>query len=190
MMTSSNDRAGALLALAVLILTLCAMTGLAAAPWLRLGTASEETAESRQLLAALEVQMARQSDGGGDADPRALLLQGKTAGIAGAALQRQVNDHVTAAGGQASSFQLMPPRDADGATRLALSFAMRIDTDGLRDVLHAIETGHPLLFIDDIAVRMPDTTARESEGDGAVALDVAMQVSGFTLKVEVDGHGR
>jgi general secretion pathway protein M len=181
-MTSSNDRAGALLALAVLILALGAITGLAAAPWLRLGTVSEETAESQQLLAALEAQMARQGTAGDTADPQELMLQGETPGIAGAELQRQVSDHVAAAGGQASSFQLMPPRAADGATRLALSFAMRIDTNGLRHVLHAIETGQPLLFIDDIAIRMPDSTARESEGDGVVALDVSMQVSGFTLK--------
>ena len=95
------------------------------------------------------------------------MLQGETAGIAGAALQRQVNDHVSAAGGQASSFQLLPPRESGGATRLALSFAMRIDIDGLRDVLHAIETGQPLLFVDDIAIRMPDKAAGQSEGDVA-----------------------
>ena len=62
-MTANNDRAGALLALSLLVLALAAMLGLAAAPWLRLASLGEETAESRQLLAALEAQMARQGSG-------------------------------------------------------------------------------------------------------------------------------
>ena len=181
-MTANNSRAGMLLALSLLILALAGMVGLAAAPYLRLASLSEETAESRQLLAVLEARMARQSASGGAPGPNALMLQGETAGIAGAALQRQVNDQVNAAGGQASTIQLLPAREANGTTRLALGLAMRIDIDGLRDVLHAIETGQPLLFIDDIAIRMRENAAGESEGDVRDPLDVAVQVSGFVLK--------
>ena len=178
-MTPNNDRTSALLALSLLVLGLAGMLGLAAAPYLRLTALTQETAENRQLLAALTSRMARQSARSGGADPAVLLLQGETSGIAGAALQRQINDHVSAAGGRASSFQLLPPRESGGTTRLALGFAMRIDIGGLRDVLHAIETGEPLLFVDDIAIRAAENAARESEGG---ALDVTMQVSSSLLK--------
>ena len=189
-MTSNNDRTGALLALSVLVLGLAAMLGLAVAPHLGLAALTDETAESRQLLAALETQMTRQAARGGGVDPAALMLRGETPGIAGAALQRQINDHVSAAGGQASSFQLLPPRESGGTTRLALGFAMRIDIGGLRDLLHAIETGEPLLFVDDIAVRRPENAARNSEGDVLGPLDVTMQVSSFLLTDGGDRHGQ
>jgi len=181
-MTANNDRSGALLALSLLVLGLAGMLGLAAAPWLRLTALTEETVENRQLLVALEVRMARQAARGGGADPAALMLQGETPGIAGAALQKKINDHVSAAGGRTSSFQLLPHSESGGTTRLALGFSMRIDIEALRDVLHAVETGEPLLFVDDIAIRMPESAARESGGDGRGPLDVTMQVSSFLLK--------
>ena len=85
---ANNDRAGALPALALLVMVLGGMAGLSAAPYLRLAALNEEVAESRQLLAALRAQMARQSGSSNGADPAALMLQGETAGIAGATLQR------------------------------------------------------------------------------------------------------
>ena len=173
----SGRGSSALVALSLLVLGLAGMLGLATAPYLRLTALAQETAENQQLLAALTAQMARLSASGGGADPAALLLQGETPGIAGAALQRQINHHVSAAGGRASSFLLLPPRESGGTTQLALSFAMRIDIGGLRDVLHVIETGEPLLFVDDIAIRAPENAAREGG-----ALDVTMQVSSLLLK--------
>jgi hypothetical protein len=180
-MTANNDRAGALTALALLVLALAVMLGLATVPYLRLGARAEETAEKRQLLASLEARLARQPGGGGG-DSGVLMLQGETAGIAGAALQRLVNDRVGAAGGQASSFQLLPARESGGTTRLALGFAMRIDMGGLRDVLHAIETGEPLLFVDDVAIRTAENATGQAEGDVPAPLEVTMQVSGFQPK--------
>jgi hypothetical protein len=182
-MPANNDRTGgALLALSLLMLALAGMLGLAAAPYFRLGALTQETAENRQLLAMLDAQMARQSARGGDTDPAALMLQGETAGIAGAALQRLVNDHISAAGGQVSTLQLLPPRPSGGTTQLALGVAMRIDIDGLRNVLHAIETGEPLLFVDDIAIRTPDNAAGENAGDALALMEVTMQVSSLQLK--------
>jgi general secretion pathway protein M len=185
-MTANNDRTGALVAVSLLVLALAGMLGLAAVPYLRLGALAQETAENRLLLASLTARLARQLAGGRGADLRALMLQGETAGIAGAALQRLVNDHVSAAGGKATSFQLLPPRESGGTTRLALGLAMRIDIEALRDVLHAIETGEPLLFVDDIAIRAPQNAAKSEEGDALGPLEVTMQVSGFVLR----GGGR
>lgn len=189
-MTANNDRAGALAALSLLVLGLAVMLGLAAAPYLRLAAVGEETAERRHLLAALEAQSARQARAGGNADPGAVMIEGGTRGIAGAALQRLVNDRINAAGGQPSSFQLLQPQESGGMTRLALGFALRIDIAGLRDLLHAIETGRPLLFVDDIAIRMPENAATASRGDVSGALEVTMQVSGFLLKDGAGSHGR
>ena len=59
-------------------------------------------------------------------------------------------------------------------------------TDPVRSehLLHAIETGEPLLFVDDIAIRRLEKGM--SEGDGSGPLDVTMQVSSFLPK----GGGR
>jgi general secretion pathway protein M len=177
----AHERGECVGALAPLVLGFAGLLGLAAAPYLRIAALAGETAEHRQLLAALETQTARRTVRGGD-DPGALMLQGETAGIAEAALQRLVNEHVEAAGGQASSFQLLPSRESGGTARLSLGFAMRIDIEGLRDTLHAMETGEPLLFVDDIAIRRPENAAGEGRVDAPGLLDVTMQVSGFLLQ--------
>jgi general secretion pathway protein M len=177
---AGDNRGGGLAALALLALALTGMLGAAAAPFLWLGPVNVETAAARELLGGLEARMARQSGAGADAmQPASLILRGETTGIAGAHLQRLINDRVTQAAGHASSFQLLPSQPTGDMTRLSLSLSMSIGIDGLRDVLHGLETGAPLIFIDDLAVRVPASAARQAEPDFIGPFDVTMRVSGF-----------
>lgn len=177
---ADDNRGGGAPALGLLALVLAGMLGFAAAPFLWLPPLREETAVSRELLAGLEAQLARQSVLGQDvARPANLMLRGETIGIAGAQLQRLINEQVLAAAGRASRFQLLPSQESGGMTRLPLSLSMSVGIDGLRDVLHGLETGLPLMFIDDIAIRVPASATREVEPDFLGPFDVTMQVSGF-----------
>jgi general secretion pathway protein M len=166
---------------ALLLLFLALLLGFAATPFLELSRLNDESSESRALLSSLERQIARQrrDPSSAAAQPASLLLAGKTAGIAAANLQKLVNDLVVQTGGKALSFQLLPPQEFGELTRLVLSLSIRVDNGGLRDIVHGAETGTPLIFIDDIAIRAPQGRLQD---DGPTPLDVSMQVSGFVLK--------
>ena len=181
-----NDAGGRLLAAGLLILAVALLLGFAAAPYTQIEGLRAQADESRALLSGLEKQIARQSalGGGAGSGPAGLMLSGSTTGIAGARLQKLINDLVSEAGGRASSFQILPAEEAGDMTRLGLSLAMSLDIDGLRDVLHRLETGAPLLFIDDIAIRAPTSALQEGGPDFLGPLDVTMTVSGFVLKDE------
>ncbi len=84
---------------------------------------------------------------------KSLLLEGDKTGVAGANLQSLVNGLVTANGGTASSIQILPPKEDGNLMRISVSLSINVGTDGLRDIVHSLETGTPLIFIDDIVVR-------------------------------------
>ncbi|WP_125461646.1 MULTISPECIES: type II secretion system protein GspM [Rhodomicrobium] len=181
MPASAQDR---LLALGLLGLSLALLVGFAAFPFLEQPQRSRELEESRALLAALEAQVARRSTtpGASLADPARLLLSGETTGIAGAGLQKMLNDVVADANGTASSYQLLPPEEAGGLERRSLSLLVSIDIAGLRTLLHRIETGLPLLFVDDVTMRVPHAASGEARTDAGGPIEVTLQVSGFAPK--------
>lgn len=178
-MSPRNDL-GASSALALLALILVGMFGLATAPFFWLAPINQEVGGSRELLASLEARLAKQSaTGARGIESASLMLQGETADIAGARLQKLINDRVTEAGGRASAFKLLPPQQTGEMTRLILDLSMSIDIDGLRDLLHKIETDAPLIFIDDIAIRTPTSATQDAEPYFLGPFDVSLQVSGF-----------
>ncbi|MDP1906735.1 MAG: type II secretion system protein GspM, partial [Hyphomicrobium sp.] len=111
-----------------------------------------------------------------------LLLDGDTAGIAGANLQKLISDIVLEHGGAASSLQLLAMSEDGSLVRIGLRLSINVGIDGLRDIVHGIETGNPLLFIDDLSVRAVEDRAGGTDPHYLGPLDVTLQVSGFRLK--------
>ena len=175
----------------ILISVLAAMAGFAIAPLIALHEQDAQIEHKRDLLAALRLQLARLSDPAGDAgtsplqlNPVRPFLSGDTTGLAGAELQKAIGDLVGTHAGRVSRFQTLPPQPDEGLTRLSLSFSMRIDIDGLRALLHRLETGAPAIFIDDIEIQAPELRGAEQDPYFRGPLDVTMQVSGFMPLVE------
>lgn len=179
---SAGDR---LLALGLLTLAAMLLAGFAAFPFLRQAQRSQELEESHVLLAGLEAQIARRAlaPGAAASDPARLMLGGETTGMAGAGLQKLINDVVTHSDGRASSYQLLPAEEQGALSRLSLNLRVSIHVDGLRGMLHRIESGLPLLIIDDIAIRVPRAPA-DMRPDASAPLDVTLQVSGFAPKTQ------
>ena len=186
-MTAGTNTTTKFIAVALLGLALSAMALVAAFPFVRANWLDEEIDQSRSELAALRkaiahegalrkenIVLAARSKGASQ-----LLLQGETTGIAGANLQKLLGGLVSQHQGTASSIQILPPVEDGNLMRIPMSMSISVGIDGLRDIVHSLETRLPLIFIDDIAVRSPLYGA---DPHFLGPLDVTLQVSGFVLK--------
>jgi general secretion pathway protein M len=176
-----------LFAVALLIASVALMGLLAAAPFVRLSWLERGIAHKQDALLDLRKEIAREgelrkenSELAALGQDASLLLEGETTGIAGANLQKLMNGLVVAHGGVASSFQIMPPREDADLMRITMSLSINVGIDGLRDILHSLETGVPLIFIDDLSIRTAEYRLADPHYLGP--FDVTLQVSGFALK--------
>ena len=158
-------------------------------PFVRLTWIEQSIAHNQDELLVLRKQIAREAElrkengelAAVSADASLLLLEGETTGIAGANLQKIISGLVLANGGTASSMQILPPKEDGNLERIPMSLQISVNIDGLRDILHSLETGTPLIFIDDITISKPDTF-RAGDPHTLEPLDVNLQVSGYASK--------
>jgi general secretion pathway protein M len=181
-----------LLAVSVLMAAVAGMGFIAAAPFVRLNALEQRIAQNQGELLQLRKAMAREGElrkenrelAAAGKGANVLLLEGKTTGIAGANLQKLVSGLVLEHGGTASSFQILPPKEDGNLMRIPMSLSISVGIDGLRDILHRLETGTPLIFVDDITIRAEQNTFQLPDPHFLGQLDVTLQVSGFALKNE------
>lgn len=110
-----------------------------------------------------------------------LLLEGDTTGIAGANLQQLMSTLVVENKGTATTSQILAPKIEDDLVRIGMSLSLTIGTDGLRDLLHSIETRSPLIFIDQLTVSASDTWSAP-DPNYLGPLEVTLAVSAYTLR--------
>lgn len=109
---------------------------------------------------------------GGEADP---FLEGPTLTVASAALQQWVNAAIVGAGGAVQSSQVdITTGGKDGIVSLLINF--ELDQPALQKLLFNLETGSPLLFIDQIDVQTPQSGL--ASDDRAGLLKVSLDLSG------------
>ena len=191
-MTARSQSVSTLLSVAILALGLMLLGGMAALPFLRLSTLEQTIADNQAELLKLRKEIAREGAlrkeyselTASGQDAKLLLLEGETTGIAGANLQKRMSGLVLAYGGQASSFQILPPKEEGNLMRIPMSLSISVGIDGLRDIIHGLETGVPLIFIDDITIRTDEADFRAPDPHHLGPLDVTLQVSGFAPKKE------
>ena len=81
------------------------------------------------------------------------LIARDTAALASADLQTLIKEAVTRAGGELTSTQVIPEHKEEQFNRVAVKVRMIGGTQVLRDVLHSFESGHPILFVDNLNIR-------------------------------------
>lgn len=187
-MTARPSASGAVLPVLLLLAVFVFFAAIAASPYWRLSMLDESIARNQDKLVTLRQQISKQAELrqenkalaalGQETD---LLLDGGTTGIAGANLQKLMNDLVLRHGGAASSFQLLPPQEEGTLMRIAMSLSVSVGIDGLRNILYDIETGAPLIFIDGITVRQSGRERRVADPHFLGPFDVNLRVSGFVL---------
>ncbi len=105
-----------------------------------------ETPELRQTLEALATARRTQASD---------LLPGGSMARAAAAFQDYLKEQVSAAGGDIASMQVIEPEAEGGLERVGLRLTAKLSHNGLKRVLHGLETGRPAVFVDSLDLR-PD----------------------------------
>ena len=108
--------------------------------------------------------------------PGTPFLEGPTVTVAGAALLQRVAAAVGNAGGtiQSSQVDVLGNEAKDGFVGLVVSCEM--EQPALQKVLYDLEAGMPFLFVDQLDVQVPQTTAKNEAGLGRIR--VMLGVSG------------
>lgn len=146
--------------------------------------------EMRDQLARLERAAATQpvvakqlKDFQAQQQSRGYLLSGATDALAAASLQDRVHDLVIASGGTLKSVEPMPGIEEQGLMHVTLRVQMAGTNETLFDVLYALESENPILFVDNLNIQNHITVGGESDaGNDAGDLAVAFDLSGYLPK--------
>jgi general secretion pathway protein M len=112
-------------------------------------------------------------------------LSGGTDALAAAALQDRINALVADNGGTLRSTQPMPGVEEQGFRRITLKVQLTATTEELFDTLYELESGAPILFVDDLDIqsrierRQTSDKAGANESQATPLLVVAFDLSGY-----------
>ena len=108
--------------------------------------------------------------------PGTPFLEGPTVTVAGATLLQRVASAVANVGGtiQSSQVDVLGTQARDGLVGLVVSCEM--EQPALQKLLYDLEAGMPFLFVDQLDVQVPQTTAATESGAGRIR--VVLGVSG------------
>lgn len=161
----------------------------------RLDTAIEERQGQlfnyRRVIATLPNLRAELEQVKTNEDFKAFYFDAPTPALAGAELQRKVQDIVTAAAGRLISTQLLPEEKEQHPPRVRIRTQIQGSTDTLMDILYEIEKARPFLFVDQVSVRssarseLPERVGRartiRAGVDPGGELTVRLDIFGFAL---------
>jgi len=104
-------------------------------------------------------------------------LAGSENSIIVADLQTRLSSLITARNAELNSARALPPKSRDGLEYLGLGLQIRAEMRSIQEVLHAIETGTPLLFVERAALRLDDRgiaggRARNAESIAPMTLEI------------------
>ncbi|MGH8613338.1 MAG: type II secretion system protein GspM [Gammaproteobacteria bacterium] len=106
-------------------------------------------------------------------------LSGRTPSLAAAGLQNHLKAIIEASEGQLITSSDLPSVNEERLTKVATSLRLKAQTEGLREILYAIETQLPLVFIDKLSVRGLSFYSPRATPNTEPMLDIQLDVSGF-----------
>ena len=94
-------------------------------------------------------------------------------------LQTRLRSLITARNAELSSARALQPKSRDGLEYLGLALQIRAEMKNIQEVLHAIETGVPLLFVERADLRLDERgaaagRARNAESIAPMPLEIAV----------------
>jgi hypothetical protein len=106
-------------------------------------------------------------------------LVGPEDAIIVADLQTRLRSLITARNAELSSARALQPKSRDGLEYLGLALQIRAEMKSIQEVLHAIETGTPLLFVERADLRLDErgaagARARNAESVAPMTLEIAV----------------
>lgn len=98
--------------------------------------------------------------------------------LAAADLQNLLRAIVDDTGAELRRTQVLTARDEGALSRVAIRVQLGTDIAALRSILYALESGTPLLFIDNLDIRQ--RRRQQADDAAAVALEARFDLYGFT----------
>ena len=177
-LTTRGSSRRAWLALLAYALLLAALLAFAVAMISNLLTSLAALEQSRETLAHFDRKLQRSAPlatsatVAGEGSP---FLGGKTVTIAGAALQERVEAAVKKAGGNilSSQIDLDGPHAAEGF--VSLTESLEIDQASLQPLLYDLEAGMPYLFVENLAIQLPQVLGEAESAPMRVVVTVSGQ---------------
>ncbi|HEU0290102.1 MAG TPA: type II secretion system protein GspM [Burkholderiales bacterium] len=149
----------------------------------RIGELSEQIEGERLLLgrfqamAALQDRLAEMQSASRAASESGAYLKGESDAIRAASLQTFMSDLAGANGVRLNSTRPLPPRDRDQVRLAGTRVQFTADIEQLREILYAIESTQPFLFVEAVHVRPVSALAQRDPEYGGL-LDVRLDVLG------------
>jgi general secretion pathway protein M len=101
--------------------------------------------------------------------------------LASAGLQQRLSAVADDAGALLLSTQVLPHAEEGAFQRVSARVHIRTDVEALPKILHAIESGFPYLFVDNIQVATRGVRSTAAQVVRASPLDLNLEVSGYLL---------
>jgi len=171
-----------------------------AIPWLgqvqrlgeRIADGEEQLQRYRRLIATLPSLRSELEQVNDNQAFKAFYFDAATAALAGAELQRKVQDIITAAKGRLISTQLLPEEKDEQPARVRLRTQIQGSTETLLEVLHQVDQARPFLFVDQVSIRssarpeQPEQMVRgrpvrRPQVDETGELTIRLDIFGFAL---------
>jgi general secretion pathway protein M len=135
-----------------------------------------------QRLAAMRPVLANQLDQlAAEQEAGTYYLNGGTDALAAAGLQDRVSALVDGTGGSLRSIQPMAGVDEQGFRRITLRIQMTATIEALFETVYALETGMPVLFVENLDIRSRFTRRRINQAGAQEAPDTPLLTVGFDL---------
>jgi len=157
--------------LIAVVLYLGVATGLLVTIGLSVASILDQQRALAQTTDLLDQLRGRKAGGAASASaerPGTPFLEGPTVTVAGAALLQRVAAAVAEVGGtiQSSQVDVLGTQAKDGFVGLVVSCEM--EQPALQKLLYDLEVGMPFLFVDQLGVQVPQTTAANEGGAGRI----------------------
>jgi len=169
----------ALRGLALLVGAGLFLVAAAIAPFLWHLSLSSRLVESQEFLALLEAKARANPRQGAILTPQAaetIFIKGATSGLAAAELQRLMVDTAEKHGMVVERTRPLPADNREGVAALRMEVNASGSIEALRGYLHGIETGVPLIFVNQVHISAGPAVA---DGDISDNLSVRLEVEGY-----------
>lgn len=107
-------------------------------------------------------------------------VQGATPALASANIQKYIKNIVTRNGAEVISTQIVSAQGDAQGNEVSLRVHMRADIDAAIAILHSVESGRPMLFVDELAINARPVRGRTPEDPPTVQLDMQFELKGYT----------
>ena len=141
----------------------------------RMGRYQNLIASKQDLVKELKRLQASQNEQG-------LFVTAPSTELAAAQLQKRAKDAVSTAGGTLVSTQNLQPDPDDMPEKIRVRVRMKGDAGALAEVLHGIESAHPLMFVENLTVKSRrKVKGRRKNRVTTYDLDVSFDLAGYLL---------